>query len=243
MHSASPPPLEAVVFDLDGTLVRPTIDFGLMRARVEAVLSAHGVDVAEVRGLRIWEMVEAAAARLDGSGPLARAVRAAAHGAILAVECEAAARSGPLPGVRRMLGRLRARGVAVGVVTRNSAAAARLAFPGIAEACGAFLPRDAVEHVKPHPVHLGRCLALLRAEPARALMVGDHPIDIESGRRHGMRTAGVLTGSGTREDLERAGADYILNDATAVPALLGAAGGRGSPTGRTRRPPPWRGRR
>jgi phosphoglycolate phosphatase len=120
-----------------------------------------------------------------------------------------------------MLSRLHARGVRVGVVTRNSREAVRIAFEGIENVCDVFLPRDAVEHVKPHPLHLETCLSLLRVEPSRSLMVGDHPIDISSGRVLGMRTAGVLTGSGSEGALRMAGADFIFRDATGILSLFG----------------------
>ena len=44
-------------------------------------------------------------------------------------------------------------------------------------------------------------------------MVGDHIIDIQAGKRVGMKTIGVLTGRTKKEEFEKAGADYILRDA------------------------------
>jgi len=51
-------------------------------------------------------------------------------------------------------------------------------------------------------------------------MVGDHPIDILAGKRVGMKTIGVLTGRTKREEFEKAGADYILRDASEIFGLL-----------------------
>jgi phosphoglycolate phosphatase len=51
-------------------------------------------------------------------------------------------------------------------------------------------------------------------------MVGDHPIDIHAGKRVGMKTIGVLTGRTQREEFEKAGADYILREATEICNLL-----------------------
>ena len=53
-------------------------------------------------------------------------------------------------------------------------------------------------------------------------MAGDTASDVESGLRAGAGlVAGVLTGSGTRDDLEQAGAPVILDSIAALLPLLG----------------------
>jgi phosphoglycolate phosphatase len=44
-------------------------------------------------------------------------------------------------------------------------------------------------------------------------MVGDHPTDIQVGKKAGARTAGVGTGEGTRERLARESPDFLAADA------------------------------
>ncbi len=168
----------------------------------------------------VLEMVEAAAAQLADRGRDPAAMRAEAHAALEAVECEAALEACPIPGARGMLEWLRERGYGLAVVTRNSGASARTAFEGVEDLVDAFLPREAVSHVKPHPEHLGRCLELLGVQPGEALMVGDHPMDVRSGKVHGMMTAGVLTGNSSHADLASAEPDWILDDVTALLRVL-----------------------
>jgi phosphoglycolate phosphatase len=213
-------PIEVVIFDFDGTLVHLAIDFGRMRDEVIAIVRSHGVDDPALFSLRVWELVNEAAICLEKRGGAAAQMRAEAYEAIESIELEAARRARLISGVPLMLADLRSRAVAVAIVTRNSGAAARMAFSGIEEACDVFLPREAVAHVKPHPAHLERCFEILGSEPPWGLMVGDHPLDIQTGRQFGMRTAGVLTGSGTERDLMAAGADYIFDDVTGVLTLF-----------------------
>jgi len=213
-------PIGAVIFDFDGTLVHLAIDFGRMRDEAIAIVRLYGVDDPALFRLRAWELVNEAAILLEKRGGKAAQMRAEAYAAIEAIEIEAARRARLIRGVPSMLADLRSRGVAVAIVTRNSGAAARIAFNGIDDACDVFLPREAVAHVKPHPAHLERCFEILRSEPPRTLMVGDHPIDIQTGRQFGMRTAGVLTGSGTERELREAGADHIFDDVTGVLTLF-----------------------
>jgi phosphoglycolate phosphatase len=51
-------------------------------------------------------------------------------------------------------------------------------------------------------------------------MVGDHPIDIQVGKKVGMKTVGVMTGRTKKEEFEKAGADYILKEVSEVGLLL-----------------------
>jgi phosphoglycolate phosphatase len=47
-------------------------------------------------------------------------------------------------------------------------------------------------------------------------MMGDHPLDIQAGKRMGMKTIGVLTGRTTRDQFEQAGADEVLKEAPEI---------------------------
>lgn len=209
----------AVVFDFDGTLVRQTIDFALMRREIVRVVAAYGADSPDIVDMHLLELVDAAAALLGDEAQRER-LRRETYAVIEEIECEAAGRATVLPGADAMLAELRRRGILTAVVTRNSERAVRTAFPGVDAAVDVFLPREAVRFVKPHPEHLDLCLARLQTAPGDTLMVGDHPLDVEAGRAHGMRTVGVLTGSGSEADLRAAGPDYVLSDVTQVLGLL-----------------------
>jgi phosphoglycolate phosphatase len=54
-------------------------------------------------------------------------------------------------------------------------------------------------------------------------MVGDHPLDIETGRNAGTLTAGVLTGHFQEDDFMTAGANLVLSQALDILKLLGSA--------------------
>ncbi|HEX7126305.1 MAG TPA: HAD family hydrolase [Thermodesulfobacteriota bacterium] len=215
--------VSAVVFDFDGTLAHLTIDFGRMRRDVLALLPAHGLEPADFERLYVLELIEAAGRRLGATGADAEAFRAAARAAIERVEIEAAAAGGLLPGAAAALETLDRRGFRLGIVTRNCAAAVSAVLGGPA---GGRLPhrvlltRDDVPRVKPDPAHLEAALAALGVPASEAVMVGDHPMDVEAGRRAGMRTIGVLTGRSPRRDVEAARPDLVVDDVTRLPAVL-----------------------
>jgi phosphoglycolate phosphatase len=56
----------------------------------------------------------------------------------------------------------------------------------------------------------------LRISGEEGVMVGDHIIDIQAGKRVGMKTMGVLTGRTKKEEFEKAGADYVLTSVSEI---------------------------
>ena len=58
------------------------------------------------------------------------------------------------------------------------------------------------------------------ADDSRAILTGDREYDIYGGHAAGVKTAGVLYGYGSREELETAGADYLAQTPEALLALL-----------------------
>ena len=63
--------------------------------------------------------------------------------------------------------------------------------------------------VKPDPAILYEILDKLHADKDDCFMIGDTSIDIETGKNAGIKTIGCLWGFRTREELEKAGADFI----------------------------------
>ena len=108
-------------------------------------------------------------------------------------------------------------------MTRNSFSAVTRVFPDWADHVGVLLAREDTPRVKPDPAHLGEALRRLGASPRSALMVGDHPIDVETGRRLGVPCLGVATGHASAADLRQAGAVHVLDSLDALPPWLDQA--------------------
>jgi predicted PurR-regulated permease PerM/phosphoglycolate phosphatase-like HAD superfamily hydrolase len=71
--------------------------------------------------------------------------------------------------------------------------------------------REDTWRIKPHPSPVRHAADELDVPVERCLLVGDTPADIYAARSAGARSAGVLCGLGRETELERAGADLILN--------------------------------
>ena len=76
--------------------------------------------------------------------------------------------------------------------------------------------------MKPHPEPVKTAAKLLGVPAGACLMIGDTINDILAARRAGAYAIGVLSGFGERRELERAGADLILDRCSghAVAAFL-----------------------
>jgi phosphoglycolate phosphatase len=216
------PPCDAILFDYDGTLAILNLDFAAMRRHLHMFTVAQGISPQELDGLDILEMLAWATAWLRQHAPeQADRYTRDAEQLIQAMEVEAARSSGLLPGVPELLAALRHEQIGVGIVTRNCDAAVRVTFPHIDTYCQAFIPRNRVARVKPHPAHLQAALDCLKTTPARALMVGDGAMDIQAGKALGMFSIGVLSGNSSHAKLLAHGADLVLASAADLLQYIG----------------------
>lgn len=213
--------IDAAIFDFDGTLAVLNIDFPAMRGVVSKLAAEAGIPAEVLDGLFVLETIEAGRAWLAGKSPdQALSFQREALDLVTGIEIRAARDGSLIAGVRELLEDMKKRKIRRAIITRNCGAAVALIFPDITDCCDVFLPRDETERVKPDPRHVLESLSRMGIAAARAVVVGDHPMDIRTGREAGTRTVGVLTGSGKREELLRAGADVIVPSAPDLLPLL-----------------------
>lgn len=212
-----------MIFDFDGTLAVLNIDFSLMRERVFGLMRQFGIREESIRERYLLEIIDEVYPILRKTSlSAAKDFYEKAHRILHEVEMSAAREGKLIPGGEDTLKILRQRGMKVGIITRNCEEAVRQVFPKIDYYCDAFISRDSVGKVKPHPDHLDSMLEALRVSGKDSVMVGDHLIDIQAGKTAGMITVGVLTGRIEKGEFEEAGADYILRDVTEICELVGA---------------------
>lgn len=155
----------AVIFDMDGTLTRPAIDFADMRRELDI---PRGDIVAEI-------LKRSPAAQKQAW-------------AIIEAHEERALRDQALqPGCLQMLARCRAAKLRMGLVTRNSSRSVAHFCKAHGVAFDGVVTRE-FPHIKPHPAPVLHLLGQWGIPPADALVVGDYVHDIESGRAAGTRT-------------------------------------------------------
>lgn len=82
---------------------------------------------------------------------------------------------------------------------------------GITDYISYLIGADDVKEAKPKPEPVLNTLAAMQFSANETLVVGDMAVDILMGANAGAKTCGVTWGNGSREELQQAGADYIID--------------------------------
>ena len=205
-------PLQAVLFDLDGTLIDSKKDiagaanaarahFKMPPLPLETVVTYIGRGVDHL--LRCSLGSEAGPEQLKEG----LEVLMAYYKDHLVVHTTV------YPGVVELLKYLKDRNVKMGVVSNKPHALTQAALPklGLMEYFGVALGADATKHKKPHPEPLLTALKTLGANPRNSVMIGDSTIDAQAGRAAGMAGGRVAHGFTHKEELQEAGADWLVD--------------------------------
>jgi phosphoglycolate phosphatase-like HAD superfamily hydrolase len=213
------PAIQAVLFDIDGTLLVTGGAGGLAWQRAFEQLYGVEADIAEHTdaGMTDPEIVRIVFREVIGREGT-QAERAKAIGCYLRHLPDAVAESAgyrTMPGIEALLERLIDAGVLLGLVTGNIEAAAHIKLararlnrffssggygsdsPDRTEVTKAALSR--AEMVSGNSLKDGSCIA-----------VGDTPRDITAGHGAGIGVVGVATGSYSVDQLTEAGADWAI---------------------------------
>ena len=119
----------------------------------------------------------------------------------------------PYPGIDKSLEEMRRAGLRIYLATsKREIFASRildhLKFAPYFDGIHGSAPGGALDH---KPELLAHILSMHGLSPSRCLMVGDRRYDISGAHAVGMRGLGVLWGYGTRDELETAGADRLVD--------------------------------
>ena len=215
-------PVDAVLFDLDGTLAdtAPDLAAALNRVRVD-----RGLDPVPASHLR--SSSSHGARGLIGAGmgvapehPDYLALRDAflAH-----YECALCVDTMLFADVDALLGGIEARALKWGIVTNKATRYTMrlLDSLGLGERAGVVVCGDTTPHTKPHPAPLLAAAARLGVPAARCVYVGDAERDVAAGVAAGMRTIIARYGYiDAREDPQSWPADGVIDDPVALLAWL-----------------------
>jgi 2-phosphoglycolate phosphatase len=207
-------PVDAVLFDLDGTLIDSAPD---LAGAANDLRAQRGLEALPYEALR--PMVGAGARGMVG---VAFGVRPGEDGfeplrdAFLARYAERMLeRTRVFDAVEPVLRTLSAAGVPWGIVTNKIT---RYAEPvvrglGLHARAGVLISGDTTAHAKPHPAPLLEAARRLGREAARCVYVGDDLRDMQAGRAAGMATLAAGWGYlGQGEHIDAWGADAVLKE-------------------------------
>jgi len=177
--------VKAVLFDLDGTLTVPVLDFDRIRG-----------EIGEIEG-PILEAME----------KMTPDERQRAEAILHRHEEEAALNSRLNPGVHEMWSYLRGSGRSIGLITRNR----RWSVEKFCQKHGLSFDSIVTREdgpAKPDPFPVRQVCRNLEVQPQEALVVGDYLFDLISGRRAGARS--VLLRNAIKYAEYQHEADYVI---------------------------------
>jgi HAD superfamily hydrolase (TIGR01509 family) len=178
----------AVIFDLDGTLTEPLLDFDAMRAEI---------------GLPPGPILEQLA-HADA------ATRARAEEILRRHEREAIARATLADGCSELLAHLAQREIPAAILTRNVREVVDTFVASFGFTFAAVYTREDGPH-KPSPAGVFALCEKMSVAPAHTLVVGDYKFDILAGRAAGCATALVTsTHSPTPDELPEWGPPDVV---------------------------------
>jgi len=121
-----------------------------------------------------------------------------------------------IPGTANTLKKIAAKGLRLALVTSSireymAIKLAPLAKAGVADLFEVVITADDVQNKKPHAEPLVMCSDKLGLAPGKCVYVGDTRVDIKAGKAAGMQTVAVLSGFDDYDALKRETPNVIIN--------------------------------
>lgn len=186
--------IRAVIFDLDGVIVRTDASH---YAAWKSVADELGVPFDEqanaaLRGVSRMESLERLlGARSDSYSPAVKADIAARKNERYVASLESLRPGDVLPGVHRAISALRERGIAIAIGSSSRNARTILERTGLSDTFDAVVDGDQIRHSKPDPEVFLRAASELGVPPTECLVVEDATAGVLAASRAGMRILAV----------------------------------------------------
>ena len=208
--------IEAVVFDVDGTLV-DTSEF-IVQAH-EYALKHHNLSVRTREEImsQVGKKLEDCYAFLAPGEDIERLMET--HRGF---QAENLSLVRPFEHAADILAHLRGQDIRLALFTSRKSVEPSLEISGVdPKLFEVILDANGVEKGKPDPEGLLSIMGKLGVTASSVVMVGDAAVDIQAGKNANVAaTVGLTHGFGTQKELESAGADYILDSLESLPRLI-----------------------
>ncbi|MEM2921658.1 MAG: HAD family hydrolase, partial [Candidatus Bathyarchaeia archaeon] len=165
-----------IVFDLDGTLVRSTVDFVKLKLETIRLLNDLGFQTKNLsEKMKTYEIMEWVRKKAECRGLDYQQITSKIAEVWNSIELKEVDKTEAMPGANAVLSELRNRGFLIGVVTRGCHiyAVRALEAAGLLRYVNIVLGRDDTCNPKPDPEPLLCAMSMFNAKPSEVVMVGD----------------------------------------------------------------------
>ncbi|MEM6302007.1 MAG: HAD-IA family hydrolase [Pseudomonadota bacterium] len=211
---------EAVLFDLDGTLVDTAGDFipAVQRLRLEAgasPMAPERITRSVSNGSRALVTLALGLGEGDADFEMQRQRLLEFYSEVLGQYAE------PYPGIRKLLTRLEQDNLAWGIVTNKPRTYAKPLLETLNLQPQSLVCPDDVRRSKPDPESLFLACKELNCDPDKTIYIGDHLRDIEAGQAANMYTVAAAYGYIEEgDDAVLWGADLIAESSEQLASLI-----------------------
>jgi len=219
-------PLDAVIFDLDGTLLDSIgVYFEIVRSALDRLgFPQVSMDVMREAAKDVefeWERVLPKSAVMNQPGLLAQIQSMVKEVYRPMFEIEAK----PFPGVRGVVDDLVAAGIKLGIVTSTPRENVgfklkKLEYNGTLSHFEAIVTSSDVVRAKPAPDPMIECCRQLDVKLENSVYIGDSRSDIKSGKSAGMKTIAVLSGFDDLPALSKEFPDAVINSVAELKTII-----------------------
>lgn len=186
--------IDAVLFDLDGTLVETNIDFPFMKQQITSIAVDAGINLNELTNLDILQIVERSKCLIESTSGIKEALTLESKMLKILedIEVKHAQNTQKIPFANEIINLLKNNNIKTGIVTRNCKAASKLSLDITGIDIDVLVSREDCKNHKPHPDQVLLALKMLNAKAHNSIMIGDYLYDIMGGKAAGMKTIGFL---------------------------------------------------
>ncbi len=203
--------IKAVIFDLDGTLVKFALDF--IRARKEAIeeIKGRGIKVDDLsESLSLYSMLKIIKKRADKR--ILSDLKNSLWDILEKMELKAAKETDIQPHALQALTRIKNLGLKMAIVTNNGRKATSIVTRkfGLKDFFDVIVTREDSEKLKPDGGSIKRAIEILGINLKEAIYVGDGVIDILAAKKAKVISVALPTGVSNVKNLIEAKPDYLI---------------------------------
>ncbi|MEM3768535.1 MAG: HAD family hydrolase [Nitrososphaerales archaeon] len=213
--------IKAVIFDLDGTLVKFTLDF--VKARKEAIveIKRKGIKIDDLsEKLSIYSMLKMIKESTDEKtfSDLEKSLWAILE----KIELKAANETEIQPDTIQTLTKIKKLGLKMAIVTNNGSKATSIVTKrfGLNNFFDVIITREDSSELKPDGGSIEKAMEILGINSNEAIYVGDGIIDILAAKKANVVSIAVPTGVSSIKNLIEAKPDYLINSLKDIISLI-----------------------